>query len=86
MLPAGIRCPASAAASVSFRSVRSKPCMERLCHVFEYYARWPVTIAIFFSSLLAVLSGLALDEGSYGLVNAPFWCGVLYYLGHRLGA
>ena len=38
MLPAGTRCPASISASVSSRSIRSKPCMRRLSQVIEHEA------------------------------------------------
>ena len=38
MLPAGTRCPASAAASKSSRSARSKPCIRQSSQVIEHEA------------------------------------------------
>src|SRR5215472_6094846 len=38
MLPAGTRCPASAAASKNCRSARSKPCMRKSSQAIEHQA------------------------------------------------
>src|SRR6516162_11912830 len=72
MLPAGTRCPASAAASSNCRSARSKPCMEDIVPGNRTPSRQTrLYLATFFSRLLGPPEfehGNGADSGSLACV------------------